>query len=58
MSEEPWLHPQEREYRRYTLWFVYACIIYSLIGFSWGALMGGFIFSAAQIQWAINGAQE
>ena len=41
MSEEPWLHPQEREYRRYTLWFVYACIIYSLIGFSWGALMGG-----------------
>lgn len=41
MNEQPWLHPQEREYRRYTLWFVYACIIYSLIGFSWGALMGG-----------------
>ncbi len=32
---------QEIEYRRYTLWFVYACIIYSIIGFSWGALMGG-----------------
>jgi len=29
------------EYRKYTLWFVYACVIYSLIGFSWGALMGG-----------------
>lgn len=41
MNEQPWEHPQEREYRRYTLWFVYACIIYSLIGFSWGALMGG-----------------
>lgn len=38
---EPWIHPQELEYRKYTLWFVYACIIYSLIGFSWGALMGG-----------------
>ena len=38
---EPWTHPQEKEYRRYTLWFVFACIIYSLIGFSWGALMGG-----------------
>ena len=41
MNEQPWLHPQEQEYRRYTLWFVYACIIYSLIGFSWGALTGG-----------------
>jgi cytochrome c oxidase cbb3-type subunit 1 len=29
------------EYTRYTLWFVYACVIYSIIGFSWGALMGG-----------------
>ncbi len=29
------------EYTRYTLWFIYACIIYSIIGFSWGALMGG-----------------
>lgn len=29
------------EYTRYTLWFLYACIIYSIIGFSWGALMGG-----------------
>ncbi len=41
MNEQPWTHPQEQEYRRYTLWFVYACIIYSIIGFSWGALMGG-----------------
>jgi cytochrome c oxidase cbb3-type subunit 1 len=41
MTHQPWLHPQEREYRRYTLWFVYACIIYSIIGFSWGAIMGG-----------------
>jgi len=39
---EPWTHPQELVYRRYMLWFVYACIIYSLIGFSWGAIMGGF----------------
>lgn len=31
----------EMEYRRYILWFVYACITYSIIGFSWGALMGG-----------------
>ena len=30
-----------QEYTRYTLWFVYACVIYSIIGFSWGALMGG-----------------
>ena len=34
----PWDDP---EYVRYTLWFVYACIVYSIIGFSWGALMGG-----------------
>lgn len=39
--KEPWLHAQETTYRQYTLYFVYACIIYSLIGFSWGALMGG-----------------
>lgn len=37
-NQEPW---QDTEYTRYTLWFVYACIIYSIIGFSWGALMGG-----------------
>ncbi len=29
------------EYTRYTLMFVYACIIYAIIGFSWGAIMGG-----------------
>lgn len=40
-NEQPWIHPQEKDYRQYTLWFIYACIIYSLIGFSWGALMGG-----------------
>ena len=26
---------------RYTLWFIYSCIIYSIIGFTWGSLMGG-----------------
>lgn len=31
---------QDIEYRRYILWFVYACIIYSIIGFSWGAVVG------------------
>lgn len=36
---EPWT--QDREYIKYTLWFVFACIIYSIIGFSWGAMMGG-----------------
>lgn len=38
-SNEPWV--QDTEYTRYTLWFIYACIIYSIIGFSWGAMMGG-----------------
>ncbi len=38
MSERAW---RDEEFVRYTLWFVYACVIYSLIGFSWGALMGG-----------------
>lgn len=31
----------EREYRHYILLFIYACIGYSIIGFTWGALMGG-----------------
>lgn len=31
----------DKDYTDYTLRFVYACIIYALIGFSWGALMGG-----------------
>jgi cytochrome c oxidase cbb3-type subunit 1 len=31
----------EEDFTRYTLWFAYACIVYSIIGFSWGALMGG-----------------
>ena len=38
-NDAPW--EQDVEYTRYTLWFVYACIIYSIIGFTWGALMGG-----------------
>jgi len=37
---EPWV--QDREYVKYTLWFVFACIIYSIIGFSWGAIVGAF----------------
>ena len=37
--DAPW--ETDVEYTRYTLWFLYACIIYSLVGFSWGALMGG-----------------
>lgn len=32
---------ETQDFTRYTLWFVYACIIYSIIGFSWGAIMGG-----------------
>lgn len=39
VNSEPWA--QDQEYIKYTLWFVYACIIYSIIGFTWGALMGG-----------------
>ncbi len=38
-QNEPWV--ADTEYTKYTLWFIYACIIYSIIGFSWGALMGG-----------------
>ena len=36
---EPWV--TDKVYTRYMLWFIYCCIIYSIIGFSWGALMGG-----------------
>ncbi len=32
---------EQEDYTRYTLWFAFACIIYSIIGFGWGALMGG-----------------
>lgn len=32
---------QAAEFKKYILWFVYACIIYSIVGFSWGAIMGG-----------------
>ncbi len=32
---------RQEDFIKYTTWFVYACIIYSIIGFSWGALMGG-----------------
>lgn len=38
-QNEPWV--QDKEYTKYTLWFIYACIVYSIVGFSWGALMGG-----------------
>ena len=38
-QNEPW--ENDLTYTRYVLWFVYACIIYSVIGFSWGAMMGG-----------------
>ncbi|MCC6207083.1 MAG: cbb3-type cytochrome c oxidase subunit I [Gammaproteobacteria bacterium] len=38
-TTEPWA--SDIEYTRYTLLFIFACIIYSIIGFSWGALMGG-----------------
>ena len=37
--QEPWA--QDKDYTRYTLWFIYACVVYSIIGFTWGALMGG-----------------
>jgi len=30
-----------KDFTKYILWFVYACIIYSIIGFTWGAVMGG-----------------
>ncbi|OIR18289.1 hypothetical protein GALL_16170 [mine drainage metagenome] len=32
---------QLEDFNKYLLWFVYACIIYSIIGFTWGAVMGG-----------------
>jgi cbb3-type cytochrome oxidase subunit 1 len=32
---------QLEDFTKYLLWFVYACIIYSIIGFTWGAVMGG-----------------
>lgn len=32
---------QLQDFTKYILWFVYACIIYSIIGFTWGAVMGG-----------------
>ncbi len=43
MSDPNSIHPaiNDIEYTRYTLLFVYACIVYAIIGFSWGAIMGG-----------------
>jgi cbb3-type cytochrome oxidase subunit 1 len=32
---------QDQDFTRYTLWFIYGCVTYAIIGFSWGALMGG-----------------
>jgi cytochrome c oxidase cbb3-type subunit 1 len=31
---------QDTQYRRYILWFIAACVIYSIIGFSWGVVVG------------------
>jgi cbb3-type cytochrome oxidase subunit 1 len=42
MRTRPWTHEREQDYRRYTLWFIYACVIYSIIGFSWGVVVGMF----------------
>ena len=39
MTQQPW--ETDTEYTKYIIWFIYACVIYSIIGFSWGALMGG-----------------
>lgn len=36
---EPRLSVHQLDYNRYTLWFIYACIIYSIIGFSWGVVV-------------------
>jgi len=41
VTAAPWEHEDEETYRHFILLFVYACVIYSLIGFSWGAIMGG-----------------
>jgi cbb3-type cytochrome oxidase subunit 1 len=38
-NDKPW--ETDKVYTQYTLWFIYACIIYSIIGFTWGTLMGG-----------------
>jgi cbb3-type cytochrome oxidase subunit 1 len=32
---------EQEDFTRYTLWFVLCCVLYSIIGFGWGALMGG-----------------
>lgn len=39
VGKEPWV--TDDVYVTYTLRFVYACVVYSIIGFTWGALMGG-----------------
>ncbi|MBI5919531.1 MAG: cbb3-type cytochrome c oxidase subunit I [Nitrosomonadales bacterium] len=38
-QNEPWA--TDKVYTKYTIMFIYACITYSIIGFSWGAIMGG-----------------
>lgn len=52
-SQEPWV--QDQVYTRYVLWFVYACVIYSIIGFSWGALMGGIAPFRHFVDYTANG---
>ena len=38
-EKAPW--EADKSYTQYTLMFIYACVIYSFIGFTWGAVMGG-----------------
>ncbi|MEK6750601.1 MAG: cbb3-type cytochrome c oxidase subunit I [Pseudomonadota bacterium] len=41
MAEKQGSWVTDEVYITYTLRFIYACVVYSIIGFSWGALMGG-----------------
>jgi len=47
--------PDQEDYTRYMLWFAYACIVYSIIGFSWGALMGGVTAFREFVDYSANG---
>jgi len=39
-NSQPW--QTDREYNRYIIWFIYCCVIYSIIGFSWGVVVGSY----------------
>ena len=52
-NNEPWA--KDQEYTRYTLMFIYACITYSIIGFSWGAVMGGLPAFREFVDYAVHG---